>query len=66
MTERCPECGAPLTDGSCGACAPSGEPLDKGARRERAGIVQHEKELWDQRALRRKIRERPSEPPERS
>ena len=58
---RCVECGAPLADGFCGTCSPSGEPQDKLARRERAALVEREKELWDQRVLERKIHDRPKD-----
>ncbi|HAF08983.1 MAG TPA: hypothetical protein DCK98_02735 [Chloroflexi bacterium] len=57
-TERCTECGAPLTDGVCGSCAPSGRPLDKGARRRVAAAAAHEKELWDEHAVTRKLHAR--------
>ncbi|MDO8562854.1 MAG: hypothetical protein Q7S25_03310 [Candidatus Limnocylindria bacterium] len=58
--DRCTECGAPLAAGICGSCAPDGRPLDKGARRERALLTEHEKALWDQKLLPRKVHERPS------
>lgn len=57
--ERCTECGAPLADGVCGNCAPTGRPLDKTERRRLAGVAEHEKELWDDHAVTRKVHERP-------
>lgn len=57
-TERCTECGAPLTDGVCGNCAPTGMPIDKGERRIEAGDALHEKELWDQGLVDRKVHPR--------
>ena len=57
--ERCTECGAPLTDGVCGNCAPTGRPVDKGERRLAADAATHEKEQWDLRAVNRKVHPRP-------
>jgi hypothetical protein len=59
-TERCTECGAVLTDGVCGNCAPTGRPVDKGERRLIAGAADHEKELWDLGRVKRKVRVRAS------
>lgn len=59
--ERCTECGAPLTNGVCGNCAPGGRPLDKAARRRLVAAAAHEKDLWDEHALARKLRARPHE-----
>lgn len=56
---RCMECGAPLTDGVCGNCAPTGRPLDKAERRRLAAAAEHEKELWDEHLVARKERARP-------
>lgn len=56
--ERCTECGAPLTAGVCGNCAPTGRPVDKGARRLEAGAAEHEKEQWDLRRVDRKVHPR--------
>jgi hypothetical protein len=58
--ERCMECGAVLTDGVCGACAPTGRPVDKGERRLIADAAAHEKELWDLGRVNRKVRVRAS------
>ena len=56
--ERCPECGAPLVEGVCGSCAPTGEPIDKGQRRLDADEAAHEKERWDRHAVTRKVHPR--------
>jgi hypothetical protein len=57
--ERCTECGAPLFGGACGTCAPTGRPVDKGERRLDASAAEHEKKLWDQRLVNRKVHPRP-------
>ena len=62
MAERCAECGAPLTNGACGNCAPSGLPVDKGERRLAADAAKHEKEQWDLGLVDRKIHARPRTP----
>jgi hypothetical protein len=59
-TERCTECGAVLTDGVCGSCAPTGRPVDKGERRLIAGAADHEEELWDLGRVMGKVRVRAS------
>lgn len=56
--ERCTECGAPLTEGVCGSCAPTGQPVDKGERRLEAGAAEHEKEQWDLGVVNRKVHPR--------
>jgi hypothetical protein len=56
---RCMECGAPLTEGGCGNCAPTGRPVDKAERRRLAAVAAHEKELWDDHVVARKRRARP-------
>ncbi|HEU5287356.1 MAG TPA: hypothetical protein VFV20_03055 [Candidatus Limnocylindria bacterium] len=56
--ERCTECGAPLTAGVCGNCAPTGRPVDKGERRLEAGAAAHEKEQWDLQRVNRKVHQR--------
>lgn len=56
--ERCTECGAPLTEGVCGSCAPTGAPIDKGERRVEAGAAEHEKEQWALGVVNRKVRSR--------
>jgi len=58
--ERCTECGAPLTDGSCGNCAPTGRPEDKGERRLVADAAEHEKEQWDRHLVKRKTHPSPT------
>jgi hypothetical protein len=59
-TERCTECGATLSEGTCGTCAPTGRPVDKGERRLLADAAAHEKELWDLHQVNRKVRVKPS------
>jgi len=59
-TERCTECGATLSEGVCGCCAPNGRPVDKGERRFLADAAAHEKELWDLHQVNRKVRARAS------
>lgn len=54
------ECGAVLTEGVCGNCAPTGRPVDKGERRLIADAADHEKELWDLGLVNRKVRVRAS------
>ena len=57
--DRCTECGAILTDGACGNCAPTGRVLDKGERRRAAAEAEHEKARWDANLVNRKTRKRP-------
>jgi hypothetical protein len=54
QVDRCIECAAPLTEGICGNCSPTGRPLDKGERRRRAAAAEHEKEQWDRHLVARK------------
>lgn len=56
--ERCTECGAPLSDGVCGNCAPTGAPVDKGERRIEADAAEHEKEQWALGVVKRKVHPR--------
>lgn len=56
--ERCTECGAPLSGGVCGGCAPTGRPVDHGARRIEADAAQHEKGQWDLGRVDRKVHPR--------
>lgn len=57
--ERCTECGAQLTSGTCGTCRPTGRPTDKGLRRLEADAAEHEKEQWDRHLVDRKTHPRP-------
>jgi hypothetical protein len=63
LADLCTECGAPLTESTCGNCAPTGAPIDKGERRHREADAAHEKDLWDQHALARKRRDRAATKP---
>lgn len=56
--ERCSECGAPTSEGTCGNCAPTGRPVDKGERRRSEAEAAREKARWDAHLVKRKVHER--------